>query len=276
MGQTLNGLNNQNPNSTTIFFPITGNDKELGTIKVTSEIENQEGLWEDDNISEARIFSVHRPMAKIVDKKGALDRNRMQRAFAGSYNRGEGYYRTYKNDELWWILEGAALDHYVSHIDIPIALIPRYMTEEIDNKNLVLQAYVGKDDKGSMIPNEDDQFEGIGFNSTSDKANNLKIRTIRKFSPEYLTALKQAFGINPPLEIVHDLNVKVKAISREQYNKVTGNTTSLSAKEKAGKFFASTIKNSPEYLVFILRLAVSFVLVSMMTFGLVYGTRKIS
>ncbi len=280
LGQTLNGLNNQNPNSTTIFFPITGNDKELGTIKATSEIENQEGSWEDDNISEARIFSIHRPMAKIVDKENELDATSIQRAFAGTYSEGRGYYRTYKNDELWWMLEGAALDHFgrdtISHIDIPITLIPRYMTEEIDDKNLTLQAYVGKDDKGSMIPNEDDQFEGIGFNSVLDRINNLKIRTIRQFSQDHLTALKESFGINPPLEIVHDLNVKVKVVSAEGYTRVTGNTVALSTKEKAGKFFASTIKNSPEYLVFILRLAVSFVLVAMMAFGLVYSTRKIS
>lgn len=279
IGPTLNNKNNQNPNSTTIFFPITGVDGELGTIKATSETKNKEGTWEDDNISEARVFSIHRPMAKILDKEGALDANSIQRAYAGAYANSKGYYSEYKNEELWWIAawRGIPFNERKGIVDIPVTVIPRYLQEEVDGVHLILQSYANTKAMGNLANESNSVFEKVKFNNDKDKElNRFRIRTIRQFSDEYKIALKQSFGVAPLDELVDDLKIKVKAISDERYLKATGKTMALNMSQKTGKVFASTIQNAPAYLVFILRLAVSFVLVAMVTFGLIRTTRKIS
>lgn len=278
IGQTLNGLNNQEPNSTTIFFPVTGVDGELATINITSEIENEEETWEDDNISEARVFTIHKPMAKILNKEGVLDANSMQRAYTGKHNKG-GNYRWRNGAELWWIAawRGIPFNERMGVVDIPVTVIPRYLQDEVDGVNLILQSYANGKAMGNLASESRDVFEKIKFKNEKDKElNNFRIRTIRQFSKEHKIALKQSFGISPLDELVDDLEVEVKAISDDVYFKVTGENIALNIKQKTGKFFASTIENASEYLVFILRLAVSFVLVAMMAFGLVYGVKYIN
>ncbi len=279
IGQTLNGKNNQNPNSAAIFFPITGIDGEVGSIKVTSEIENKEGLWEDDNISEARVFSVHRPMAKILDSKDKLDSTSIKRAYAGAYNGGKGYYRRYKDDELWWIADKNTILPWGGRegiVNIPVAVIPRYLQDEVDGVNLILQSYVNGIKKGNLAPGDKGIFEKVKFNNKKDEYNQFRVRVIRQFSDEHKKALKQSFGIVPLDELVNDLEIKVKAISDDKYFEMTGEKIASGIRQEVGKFFASTIKNSPMYLVFILRLAVSFVLVVMITFGLARGAKHIN
>ena len=276
IGPTLNNKNNQNPNSSTIFFPITGVDGALGTIKVTSEIANEGGDWEDDNISEARVFSIHRPMAKILNKEGALDTKSIQRAYGGAYANSKGYYSQYKNEELWWLAAWRGIPfERNSAVDIPVTIIPRYLQDEIDGSHLILQSYANKKPMGNLADGDKTIFEKVQFNNDKDKElNEFRVRTIRRFSDEYKIALKQSFGISPLDELVDDLNIRVKAISDERYFKITGKKITLDTCQKVGKFFASTIENSPAYLIFILRLAISFVLVGMISFGLEHATRK--
>ena len=283
LGPTLNSLNNQNVDSDTIFFPITGADGELGVITVVSEGVREEGLWEDANVKEERVFTIHRPMAKILDKGGMLDANSIQRAYSGKYTNGEIYKRKYKDKELWWSLtewQGAPFvwdDSMKVSVDVPITIIPRYLTDEIDGVNLRVQSYIDGDDMGNIVVyGSPTVFELIPLSSFPGKITNFRIRTIRQFSDEYKKSLKQSFNISSLDELVDDLDVVVKAISSDEYFNITGERIALSAKQKTDKFFASTIQNSPKYFVFILRLAVSFVLVGVMIFGLSYGVRRIN
>ena len=278
IGPTRNNKNNQDPNSKTIFFPITGADGALGTIKVVSEIKKKKGSWEDDNISEARVFSIHRPMAKIIDKSEGLTKDRIQKATTGALNA-----KDLRVNQLWWMVPTHGYSDDIggkSKIDIPIVMIPRYLTEEINGSSLRVQGYVNNNAIKSLTSgNEGDSwmFEKITFprSNVVGQINHFKARTIREFSKEYKIAFKQSFGINPLDELVHDKIIKVKVISRDTYKSATGYSVAMNTRQKVNKFFASTIENSPVYLVFILRLAVSFVLVGMITFGLVRTTRKI-
>jgi hypothetical protein len=277
LGPTLNSENNQGVDSDTVFFPVTGTDGSLSIITVVSEGVREVGLWEDVNISEERILSVHRPMAKILDKGGVLDAHSIQRAYSGTYNTGEEgiSYKRRNGKELWWVLAREQIVGSNSRVvDIPITVIPRYLENEIDGRELMLQSYSDGKNMGNVFPDNPTVFEITPFKSKIEAISNLRVRTIRQFSEDYKKALKQSFGISPLDELVDDLEVEVKAVTSDKYEVITGERVILSAKQKTGKFFASTIKNVPEYFVFILRLAVSFVLIAMMAFGLVYGVRR--
>ena len=274
IGPTLNNSNNTEANSNIIFFPIIGSEGFLERITVVSENEQEEGLWEDINMTEERVLSVRRPMAKIVDKEGSISNNSIQRAFTGAGNMIKQ--RTFKGNQLWWVLgwEGVLFVYRDALVNIPVDIIPRYLQDEIDGNNLRMQAYANDDDMGNLTYQNRNIFELVQFREKIGEINNFKIRTVRKFSEDYKKALKQSFNISPLDELVHDQEVKVKTISVDEYQVATGRRVVLDVKQKAGKFFASTIKNSPEYLVFILRLAVSFVLVMMIAFGMVYGVNR--
>jgi len=283
IGPTLNGLNNQDPNSEAIFFPITGNDGEISTIKVVSEISNKEGDWEDNNVSEARLLSIHRPMAKIVNEEGPLSTKNIRKAYAGAYNTGKGYYQR-NGKELWWIaaIQGGHLfNKETGIVDIPVVMIPRYLNDEVNGTTLIVQGFSNKKAienlKSSNVDSSGNKFfSNVKFEKIKPgQLNEFRVRTIRQFSDDHKNALIKSFGISPLDELVDDLEVNVKAISDDKYFKATGKKIALNIKQKTSKFFASTIQNAPEYLVFILRLAVSFVLVAMITFGLNNVTRKI-
>ncbi len=276
IGPTLNKLNNQNPNSKTIFFPILGAENSLGKITVTSEIEGEGDLWEDNNVIEERIYSVHSPMAKIIDLSGKLRKERIQKAFTGALKmKGLG--------SLWWMLTDenyGLFEQEKSTVNIPVTIIPKYLQDEINGATLRMQGYVDNKFKGSVQSEDEGDrwvFNNIIFeNNKPGKISQFKIRTIREFTEDYKVALKKSFDINPLDEVVNDQIIKVKAITIDDYNKIAESTQkiTLNTKQKLNKLFASTIKNAPAYLIFMFRLAISFVLVGMISFGLIFKTKN--
>ncbi len=289
---------NTEVNSSTVFFPVLGVENSLGRITVTAEQANEEGQWEDSNIIEERVFSIHSPMAKLSNLSGTLRAGRMQ--LARNIN---GQLAMLGKEPLWWILSSRQGDYYLENqalnINMPVSVIPTYMTEEINGSVMVadgndnvgpipaggiftMSLYVDDDLKGGVqSSNEGDgwAFNNIGFIDKPDAIHSAKVETLKIFSDDYKKALKQTFGIDPPNELVDVQKFKVKIITADDYNKITGGnaqpTQITGWREVKDKFFASTIQNAPEYLIFILRLAVSIVLVMGVSFGVVYlGDRR--
>jgi hypothetical protein len=276
VGPTLNGLNNTEPNDPIIFFPIAGNDGQLITVEVVSDKEDKEGLWDDDNMMESRVLTIHRPMVRVLDnKKNILDGKSIQKAFDSIHNYGGGPGKKRSTvEDLWWVMGGDSKKDRV--VNVPIVIIPRYLKDEIDQKYLVVKASANGNDMGDVFPDNPTEFEKIVLSGEVGKLNSLKMYTLKKFDYNYRKALEASFGLEALEELVDVQSVRIKTIDADIYYKATGQVEALNFRQKTSKFFASTIKNAPEYFVFILRLAVSFVLVTMIAFGMSYGAKRIS
>ncbi len=290
---SLNKTVNTELNSSQVFFPIMGTEGSLGRVTVTAEQERQQGEWEDNNIIEERVFSIHKPMVAIVDAEEYAFGEALKRAYSGT-NKVK---RTLGDHQLWWVLSTdwqgppfSVPDNSTIKTDIPIVIIPHYLGQVIDDMNISFKAYINQDFRFDthIDSHQVDRsgarliFRDILFSGVADKIDDLKIRTLMSFdnehSNEYKRSLQQAFGIKPMDELVTDLDVKVKNITADKYHKITGSNAVVPNRtgwsKTTGKFFASTIQNAPEYLVFILRLAVSIVLVMGVSFGVVYFGEK--
>jgi hypothetical protein len=276
VGPTLNGLNNTEPNDPIIFFPIAGNDGQLITVEVVSDKEDKEGLWDDDNMMESRVLTIHRPMVRVLDnKKNILDGKSIQKAFYSIHNYGGGPGKKRSTvEDLWWVMGDDSKKDRV--VNVPIVIIPRYLKDEIDQKYLVVKASANGNDMGDVFPDNPTEFEKIVLSGEVGKLNSLKMYTLKKFDYNYRKALEASFGLEALEELVDVQSVRIKTIDADIYYKATGQVEALNFRQKTSKFFASTIKNAPEYFVFILRLAVSFVLVTMIAFGMSYGAKRIS
>ena len=267
---------NQDTDSRTIFFPITGQEGDLMTITAVAENENEEGegLWEDNNMVVERVLSVHNPMAKIVNKSGTLTNNRIQQAITGA-----GKKISYHGKTLWWVFGYPAgiwqNQDYGKNIDIPVTIIPAYLQDEINGGSLKMTADVNGNLSGTFgSGDEGDSWSFTGVNFPKNKAGDTStfgVRTIRYFTDDYKKALKKSFGVNPVDELSDEQRIYVKAITPEDYQITTGNTVRQSAKAKTKLFFASTVANAPQYIILSLRMAIVFVLVAMISFGMVYG-----
>ncbi len=295
---SLNQTVNTEVNSSMVFFPVLGTENALGRVTVTAEQANEEGQWEDSNMVEERVFSIHSPMAKLSNLSGTLRAGRMQ--LARNIN---GQLAMLGKEPLWWILSSwqgvpYSLPQGSLSIDMPVSVIPTYMTEEINGSIMTTDAngnsapipiggvftmslYVDNELKGGVQSGDEGDswsFNNVGFIDKPDAIHSAKVETLKIFSDDYKKALKQTFGVNPPNELVDVQKFKVKIITADDYNKITGNNVQpaqvTSWRKVKDKFFASTIQNAPEYLVFILRLAVSVVLVMGISFGVVYYGEK--
>ncbi len=285
----VEGMNTE-LNSSRVFFPVVGTENSLGRVTVTAEGINEEGQWEDNNMIEERVFSIHKPIVAIVDAEEYAFGEALKRAYSGT-NKVK---RTLGDHQLWWTLatdwQGppfSAPDNSTIKTDIPIVIIPHYLGQVIDEMNISFKAYVNQDFRfdthidSHQVDHSGARliFRDMLFSGVADKIDDLKIRTLVNFDDEYKKSLQQTFNVKPLDELVTDLDVKVKNITADKYHQITGsnavvpNQTGWS--KATGKFFASTIQNAPEYLVFILRLAVSIVLVMGVSFGVVYlGDRR--
>ena len=284
----VEGMNTE-LNSSRVFFPVVGTENSLGRVTVTAEGINEEGQWEDNNMIEERVFSIHKPMVAIVDAEEYAFGEALKRAYSGT-NKVK---RTLGDHQLWWTLatdwQGppfSAPDNSTIKTDIPIVIIPHYLGQVIDEMNISFKAYVNQDFRfdthidSHQVDHSGARliFRDMLFSGVADKIDDLKIRTLVNFDDEYKKSLQQTFNIKPLDELVTDLDVKVKNITADKYHQITGsnavvpNQTGWS--KATGKFFASTIQNAPEYLVFILRLAVSIVLVMGISFGMMYYGEK--
>ncbi len=296
---SLNQTVNTEVNSSMVFFPVLGTENALGRVTVTVEQANEEGQWEDSNMVEERVFSIHSPMAKLSNLSGTLRAGRMQ--LARNIN---GQLAMLGKEPLWWVLsfwQNGQANYSVNTVTVnmPVSVIPTYLTEEINGSIMITDAngnsapipvggvftmslYVDNELKsGVQSSDEGDSwsFNNVGFVDEPDAIHSAKVETLKIFSDDYKKALKQTFGVNPPNELVDVQKFKVKIITADNYNKITGSNISPADSGTvvmAKKFFASTIQNAPEYLVFILRLAVSIVLVMGVSFGVVYyGGKRI-
>ncbi len=295
---SLNQTVNTEVNSSMVFFPVLGTENSLGRITVTAEQTSQEGQWEDNNMIEERVFSIHSPMAQLFNLSGVLQAGKMQ--LARNIN---GKLSMLGKEPLWWVLSSWQGTPYVLpkenqtlSIDMPVGVIPTYMADEINssgnsgNNNtedassfagvFTMSLHVNGKLKGGVQSSGGDLgFNNVGFVDKPDAIYPARIETLKILSDDYKKSLKQTFGISAPNELVDIQNFKIKVISAQNYNKITGSNVQpvqlTGWRKVSNKFFASTIQNAPEYLVFILRLAVSIVLVMGVSFGVVYlGDRR--
>jgi len=280
---SFNETVNTEVNSSRVFFPIVGTENSLGRITVTAERADKEGKWEDNNMIEERVFSIHNPMAAIIDPAEMTLGETIKRAFSGI----DGRKSIFSGRQLWWNLAswdsnsltpGVAGEYRPVDNQIVFTVVPNYLEQALEQYKINFKAFVNDDLKQGISANTASArlaFQPIRFLGEPNSVEDLRIRTVINFDDDYKKSLWQAFGIKPVNELVNDLNVKVRNITREEYRRITGQSATGTRqgllKRAKNKFFALTVKNAPDYLVFTLRLAISFVLVGMTMIWMIRG-----
>jgi hypothetical protein len=239
--------------------------------------------FKDDNMVEERVFSIHNPMAVIIDPAEMTLGDTIKRAFSGF----DGRKSIFAGQQLWWNLAawdsnpltpGVAGEYRPVDNEIMFTVVPNYLEQALQQYGMNFKAFVNGDLKQGIGANTNLArlaFNRIRFVGKPNVVEDLKVRTVVNFNDDYKKSLWQSFGIKPVNELVNDLNVKVRNITSNEYQQITGQTARVvnqnTFKNIKNKFFASTIRNAPDYLIFTLRLAVSFVLVGMIMIVMVRG-----
>ncbi len=233
-----------------IYFPILEENESINTIGVVAKRGDIEGDNGEDLISQ-RIFSVNPPAAAIKTQNP-------ETAWQSKlYDETEGvnFFETEPGNKVEFkasmipdyleIGEDVSLDWYLNGTKVTedfIKEIPEMEIELKEDQKVINYKVLGK----------------IGNNSS------LSVKTRKLFSFDELRLLQKNWNVLDvdPLEKENSITIKkIYNPANKGENNLANNTDSLRL------FFASTVKNSPGYLIFILRLSVMLMII----WGIIFG-----
>ncbi len=263
-----------------MIFPIIGEDNFVGRITAIVSREGDggpDGYWEGDQIIEERLFSVHKPIVVIENDTTPLRESsrRIQRSDNADRVAGK---------DLWLMItrEGED-DKYIAEADVRMSLVPTYLNSMVgkggdSTGDLVVSAFIDGKYRQPILPDGAklllDNLTIVDQDEITKHSFDIKI--FKKFNSDYRRVFKQWFGVTPPNELVSNvLRMQLQPMTIGDYQQKTGvvtteKKTSLLNKVR-NKFYASTVQNAPLYLIFLIRLAVSFVLVGIVMIVLMRG-----
>ncbi len=241
---------NQDKEDALIYFPITRAFEDIQEITLNVQVEKTFNSGKESvikNLTTTRYISVKNPMAFIKSEPPYSAWSRVERDpdYSGDYvnifytNPGKRVefradlvpsYLDLNNDEvsLIWSLNGKKVDEYF-----------------IEN-NPELDVFVNEDKISFIIPSVDFKGMTLGVNVIKQLSNNEDITT--------------AWGVNIGKDKLEDFSSISIRPDLSALN-ITGDIGSVKM------FFASTVKNAPEYILFSLKLSVIIMLIWGALFG---------
>ncbi len=216
-----------------VYFPVMGTDRELLTLSVIAERVNDDPNIKDDELVSERLLSVNYPLVSL--------------SFGNNVRAAQNQ-------------KGVLDEFYVApagqDIDVTANIVPSYLEESGEDEGLSIDWYWNED---VLVKRHNERTVRIQLPNQVAKISTLRVRLKKNFSEAHVKGLGETWKMYDAHTLVKDTVIKIKT---------TGFVSPEAASIKA--FFASTVKNSPYYLLFIIKTALSIVLVWMIIFGLTY------
>ncbi|MEA2006773.1 MAG: hypothetical protein U9O20_01255 [Patescibacteria group bacterium] len=235
----------------TVFFPVFGSGKSLGTISATAN-----GIG-NTNIISQRIFSIFNPVGVLVS--GSANLTPTER---------------YDGAPSEFVYESAAGETVSLFVD---SLIPSYLDwSEVNIQWYIngIQAYDGI----ALVPDFVVTNPSLNLTVSPDRrtisfvndglwGKGLEVACRIEKLVDSVDLLERGWAIRDSHTLVQDTNVNVKVAFDATFEAAPIGSRTLQ------KFLASSLHNAPQYLIFIVRLAVAMVLVWSILFGVSYAVK---
>jgi|GEM_PF-1646110 len=239
-----------------IFFPIMDSGMEFK--KITFKALTTDG----EEIVSERIVSTAKPMIKKITS------NDPKTAWPWEVDTGEV---DADNNKIKTESENVLVAKIKKKISLKAETVPSYL----DNTKVSYKWYLNNQEITTSFINNHPKYE-ISLNESKIKfllggeegdSFNLKVEVIKNFTTKEKNFFKDTWGISNLKEIKTEKSTTVKQTLDDKLNTTAkGNSVRM--------FFASTFKNSPEYLIFIVKTAITIVLFWSFVYGLNYRFGK--
>jgi len=233
-----------------VYLPMSGDGMELQSISLKAQKKN------GDEITSERIISVAEPMAKIK----SLD---LLTAKPWLFDDGSA---TGKDSEI--VFAGVAGEN----VSLDANLVPSYLDAVLTANDISFVWYFdGQEVDTDFITNNPgygmitppvDQYLSFTLDKEKGDSMNIVVEVKKDFSSDDKTLLSENWGIKNLKTIENKKSITLKVTDDAEYLLVLG--SSMRA------FTASTLDNASEYIVFIIRTAIVFVLFWFFLFGFNY------
>ncbi|MCK5081001.1 MAG: hypothetical protein KAQ63_02455 [Candidatus Moranbacteria bacterium] len=228
-----------------VYLPMLGSGMDLQTISL--KIKKTGG----EEITSERIVSVTEPMAKIVSNNSS----------AWPWEVDDGTTMGTVSDEVLVGMIGAV-------VSFKAELVPSYLNGNLADNNISLIWYLNGQEVDSSFISSNSAYsiavsgQDIEFLLDGQEGDsvNLKVEVIK----EFLTSEENALKDNWDIQNVDTLKNK-KSVTIKQTTDFSTGTIVMGSSIKM--FAASTLANTPEYLIFMIRAAIMFVLFWAFVFG---------
>ncbi len=233
------------------IIPITGSDMSLQTVTLKGKKTNGE------EVTSERLISVAKPMAKISSESST----------AWPVNVDDGSEEGVISENVFGFSAEEEL-HFKAN------LIPNYLEGKQGEYGIELKWYINNQEVDQDFINnnpnneieigtaEDIKFKLLGTQLSSI---NLTAEVVKKYTDQEKTKLKEAWGIT---NIKDQTFKKTITLKKNLESSTTGEATVKG--NSISVFMASTLKNAPEYFVFIIKTSIVFVLFWSLLYGFEY------
>lgn len=222
-----------------VYFPVIGNDLDVGEITVTAKRKNGE------NLAAQRMFSINRPLVRIYSddvsaawyfekEDGTESENVLE-----TYDQNRVTFRADLIPDYLVLDENTYITWFINDIEITPEVA------ELDGPDIVLE-----DNKITYTAG-----------GTPGTSSTIMARVDRKFTDDEIELLSSAWGINEVIDHSAESQVELKFQEMPVVIEPENETASLRL------FFASTIQNAPKVIIFTLRMAIGLILIVSLLVG---------
>ena len=236
-----------------VFFPVFGAGKSIGTISVTAKRATH------DLISE-RMFSVYNPTGVLAPESGNLQPTTRFDGTPAEYT-----YEAPAGSAVSFRVE-SLIPNYIGFDEVNIRWIIN--GEQVYDGTVLNAGFIANNPQLNLSVSGDSRTITFVNDGTWGQGIEVATRIEKIFTDEEQQLLIDAWRIRDSHSLTQDTNVTVKvAFDIAPFGAAPLGSGTLQ------QFLASSLSNTPQYLVFILRLAVALVLVWSVLFGLSYAVR---